>query len=137
MSTERQKIAALFDSLWKAAVRVFPETRKKLEASRTQGVYVILDPDDTVVHAGRTPRAKGGLHQRLYDHLYGRSSVVQEYRRGNAVSLRGSFKFGCLEVGEPRKRALLEAYPTAWLTPAHIGLGQAVLPIPEHWGGKS
>src|SRR3981189_1497793 len=46
----------------------FPPVRGRLEAPREKGVYVIYSPSGRIVHVGRTPRAKGGIAQRLKDH---------------------------------------------------------------------
>lgn len=92
-------------------------------------MYVIRDPGRQVVHVGRTPRAKGGLHQRLYDHLAGRSSFVADYLKGKEWKLRGGFTFQYLEVPDHRQRVLLEYHATVVHCPKHLGDGSKTLVV--------
>jgi hypothetical protein len=72
-----------------------------------------------------TPRAKGGIAQRLRGHMAGNSSFTQTYlkeKRGRDGNwLRGRCTFRSLVVTSRRKRALLEALAIGILCPAHIG----------------
>src|SRR5262249_28862599 len=120
---ERREILRLFRELCRQSRHKFPLQRVKLDAPYALGVYVIYDPTDRVVHVGRTPRAKGGLHKRLYDHLSGASSFTNEYLNGDGSQLRGAYSYQYLEVADARKRALLEALAIGCLCPAHLGLG--------------
>jgi hypothetical protein len=97
-----------------------------LNAPYTRGVYLIRDPADRVVHVGRTPRGKNGLHQRLSDHLAGRSSFVYYHLGQDGSRLRNGYTFQFIEVEDARTRALLEAFATGWLCPDHLGLADAV-----------
>ena len=68
--------------------------------------------------------AKGGLAQRLRDHLSGSSSFKYHYLNGDGSILRNNYQFRCVEVENPRIRTLLEAYAIGHLCPQHLGLGQ-------------
>ena len=125
--TERRIVIQLFRQLCRQPVIPFPAPRGRLDAPYALGVYLIRDPSKHVVHVGRTPRAKNGLHQRLGDHLAGRSSFVYDHLGGDGSRLRAGYSFQCLAVEDGRKRALLEAFATAWLCPDHLGLGGAAM----------
>ena len=116
---------ALFRQLCRQTAVPFPQPRQRLEAPCARGVYLIRDPGGRVVHVGRTPRAKNGLRQRLKDHLAGRSSFVHDHLAQDGSRLRSGYMFQYLEVEDARKRALLEAFATAWLCPDHLGLADA------------
>jgi len=87
-------------------------------------VYVIYNPKGTVLHVGRTPRAKKGLRQRLNNHLLGQSSFAHKYLKGRGNLLRKGYKFKYLVIKNPRERALVEAFSVGKLCPAHLGLGK-------------
>jgi hypothetical protein len=124
MNTESQEVKKLFDELCAQPKRSFPQCRQPLDAPSKPGVYIIRK-DETVLHVGRTLRGMGGLHQRLKNHLHGSSSFTNEYLEGNGETLReGGYTYQYLEVEDPRKRALLEAYAVGTLCPEHIGLGE-------------
>jgi uncharacterized protein (DUF433 family) len=123
---ERREIVRLFNQLCCQPLYQFPLRRAKLCAPFTLGVYVIRDAAKRVVHVGRTPRAKKGLHKRLCDHLSGASSFTNDYLKGDGSQLRGAYSFQYLEVADARKRALLEAFAIGWLCPLHLGLGEGV-----------
>ena len=120
---EPEKVEALFIELIRSPQRMFPPLRGQLDAPDRQGVYVIYDPRGKVVHVGRTPRAAGGIAQRLRNHMNASSSFTKKYLKGGGSRLRGKFKFRCIVVRNRRQRALLEAYAIGRLCPAHIGLG--------------
>jgi hypothetical protein len=120
---ERQKIKKLFQYLQKQEKQPFPQSRQRVNAPETHGVYVIRDPNQEVVHVGRTHRGQRGLRQRLENHLNGQSSFVYVHLHGKGSSLRGGFTFQYLEVKDDRERALLEHFATAWLCPKHLGVG--------------
>src|SRR5262249_12513613 len=88
--------------------------------------YVIYSSTGKVLHVGRTLRGLLGIRQRLTNHLQRQSSFTMQYLKGDSSKLR-SCKFRCLVVTNPRKRALLEAYATGYLCPAHLGLGETVV----------
>jgi len=123
MSIELRKVESLFGCLRKQPIISFPAPRGTLEASDRLGIYLIISPSGKVLHVGRTPRAKYGICQRLYDHLYGRSSFVYYYLAKKGYLLRNGYKYQYLVVQNARLRALLEAYATAHLCPIHLGLG--------------
>lgn len=125
MASELRKVESLFAELVGGELCVFPEHRQPLNAPDTLGVYIIYSPRGRVLHVGRTPRAKGGLAQRLRNHMYGSSSFKYYYLDGDGSKLRGKYKFRYVEVSDGRIRALLEAYAVGHLCPAHLGLGSA------------
>jgi len=122
---ERRAVIALFRQLCRQTTVPFPQPYHRLKAPCARGVYVIRDPGGRVVHVGRTPRAKNGLRQRLKAHLAGQSSFVRNYLAKDGSRLRSGYTFQYLEVEDARKRALLEAFATAWLCPDHLGLADA------------
>jgi hypothetical protein len=124
MANETKQISALFGKLCAQSFHQFPKSRQPLDATDEQGVYIIRSRSGKVLHVGRTPRAKDGIYQRLYDHLYGRSSFVYQYLDQDGSKLRNGYQYQYLAVSNSRQRALLEAYATAHLCPAHIGLGK-------------
>jgi len=124
MSKELSEIESRFKRLIKQDCKPFPKKNEKLDAPHQKGVYIILNPKGKVLHVGRTPRAKGGIHQRLNDHLHGRSSFVSCYLKHKAYKLRRGYQYQYLKVKYPRRRALLEAYAIAHLCPRHLGVGK-------------
>jgi hypothetical protein len=86
-------------------------------------VYII-SKGETVFHVGRTTRAKNGLHQRLSNHLHGRSSFTKALFNRDGNQLRNGFSFQALVVTDSRLRALLESYSVGSLCPKHIGTGE-------------
>ena len=125
MGRERSQIAARFKQLLKQDKIAFPAARESMVAPAGQGVYVIRDRREKVLHVGRTLRGKGGLHQRLYDHIYGRSSFVYQHLDGHGAKLRGTCTYQVLAEPNERLRALLEAHAISQLCPAHLGTGSA------------
>ena len=123
MTPEQKTVRAVFTELKGSPLQTFPDLRGKLNAPDRQGVYVIYAPRGKVAHVGRTPKAKGGIAQRLRDHMSGASSFTNQYLNGEGSKLRGKYKFRYIVVNNRRHRALLEAYATGKLCPAHIGLG--------------
>ena len=123
MNNESQKILMLFNQLCKQSKHLFPKYRQSLIASSKPGVYIIRKKN-AVLHVGRTLRGKYGLNQRLKNHIHGSSSFTNEFLNGKGEILRGDdYTYQYIEVEDPRKRALLEAYAIGKLCPAHIGLG--------------
>ena len=122
-SHEHRTIKRLLAELLRGTRRPFPLQRERLQAPNGRGVYVIYNGRGIVVHVGRTPKARGGIAQRLKDHMAAASSFTLQYLKGDGAKLRGKYYFRCLVVANPRHRALLEAYATGCLCPAHIGLG--------------
>lgn len=123
MTREQETVRRLFAELMRSPLETFPAFGDKLHAPDRQGVYIIYDPRGRVVHVGRTPKAKRGISQRLRNHMAAASSFTNQYLKGKGSALRSEYTFRCLVVQSPRHRALLEAYATGNLCPAHIGLG--------------
>jgi hypothetical protein len=121
---ERKEIVHLFRLLCRQPKHTFPALYGTLHAPSGQGVYIIRDPWEIVVHVGRTLRGKYGLWQRLKDHLGGSSSFKREYLKGDGGKLRERYTYQCLEIKDARQRALVEAFGCAWFCPAHLGLGE-------------
>lgn len=121
---ERLQIEKLFRGLSEAPTYRFPELRSNLEAPKTKGIYVIYNMEGTVCHVGAAPRGKGGLKQRLSNHLATQSSFTRNYKplRKKGRNLRGKYRYQCLEVPDQRCLILLEALAIGRLCPAHIGL---------------
>lgn len=124
-STEGKHVAKLFAQLETAEVRRFPLAKGHVQAPVTQGVYIIRDSEHRVSHVGRTLRGHSGLHQRLRNHLAGKSSFVKVHLEGYASKLREGFTYQYLEIEDARQRALVEHFATAALCPLHLGLGLA------------
>jgi len=126
---EVSKIKDLYDQLLRKQNTPFPKPRQKLIASERRGVYIIYNPKYEVDHVGRTPRAKGGIHQRLRNHLNGQSSYVYQHLKGKKEKLRHGYSYKYIEFPrkmtkkDERRMALLEAYATAHLCPKHLGTG--------------
>lgn len=124
MNSECQKVKMLFDKLCLQPKQSFPQGRQRLDAPSTPGVYIIRN-GEIVLHVGRTLRGKGGIRQRLKNHLHGSSSFTKEYLKGGGATLREhGYTYQYLELECPRERALLEAYAVGTLCPKHIGLGE-------------
>lgn len=123
MTTKRHKVEELFAELCKQPMHQFPQKREQLIAPSEPGVYVIRKGDITL-HVGRTLRGKGGLHQRLKNHLHGSSSFTNKYLKGNGAVLQNGYTYQYFVVKDTRLRALLEAYAIGTLCPEHVGLGE-------------
>ena len=123
MSREQETVKRLFDALVNAPLHTFPPPRGKLEAPTKPGVYIIYGPRANILHVGRTPRGSRGLRQRLANHLHGQSSFSNKFLSGDCSKLR-KCGYRCIIVENPRYRALLEAYATGSLCPAHLGLSE-------------
>jgi hypothetical protein len=127
-TNEPRKVEQLFSELMGARQDNFPKAGKieAHAAPESRGVYVIYDPSGRVVHVGGTPRGKGGLAQRLENHLHSASTFTRKYppMKSDGSKLRDGYTFRCLPVSNDRLRAFLEAYAIGRLCPAHIGLHQ-------------
>lgn len=121
--SEPQQIEKLLRELDKQPERPFPKPRGKLLAPNTRGVYVIRNSKGHVMHVGRSHRGKEGLHQRLTDHLAGRSSFVGWHLNGHGATLRKGYTYQYLEVAHSRRRLLLEYLATVRLSPRHLLTG--------------
>ena len=121
---DHKRVEDLFNELMHSPLHRFPPFRGELKAPDQLGVYVIQTPRGKVAHVGRTPRAKGGIAQRLRDHMAGSSSFTIQYLKRGGSELRGKYKFRFIVVKNPRHRALLEAYTIGQLCPDHLGLGE-------------
>lgn len=119
---ERNRVWQLLDALEQAPITPFPRGSESIAVPKKLGVYVIRDPAKSVVYVGRTTRAKNGLHQRLRNHMAGKSALVRIHLNGDASRLRQGFSYQFVEVENDRERALLEHLATAWHCPAVLGL---------------
>lgn len=119
---ETTEVVTLFEKLTATPPIVFPPLRTKLEVTNERGVYIIRNKAGLVVHVGRNTRAKGGIEQRLKDHLSGRSSFVREFFNGKGSKLRKNYTYQYLSICDRRKRALVEAYAVGNLCPEHLGV---------------
>jgi hypothetical protein len=117
------EIKELLAKLLREPFHLFPARGERLQASNRKGVYIIYDPQDNVLHVGSTPRAKGGLGQRLRDHLRGNSSFTVSHFRGDGSCLSEGYKYRYLVIEGGRRRALVEALGIGELCPVHIGHG--------------
>jgi hypothetical protein len=123
MTRECRKIEALFAKLLKQPMLQFPKERQRLEAPSEQAVYIIRK-GKVVLHVGRTVSGRGGLNQRLKNHLYGSSSFTKNWLKHDGSSLRKGHTYQFLGVEDPRLRGLLEAYTIGKLCPEHFGSGE-------------
>jgi hypothetical protein len=126
--SEAAAIKTLMKDLTASDPMSFPQKGKRLDAPTMGGVYIIYSPSGIVVHVGRTPSGKGGIRQRLNDHLHNSSSFTRKYLGGKGAKLRRGYTFRALVVGNPRKRALLEYLAIGLLCPRHVGVGKRKLP---------
>jgi hypothetical protein len=124
VNSERKKVKGLFDKLRKQPKWSFPKRRQPIDATSKQGVYIIRK-GEKVLHVGRTLRGKGGLKQRLKNHLHGASSfTIKHFKGKGSILRRDGYTYQYLEVKSARERALLESYAIGTLCPKHIGLGK-------------
>jgi len=79
VSKELRKIRELYKLLLRQKEYDFPSRGEKTTASTKQGVYVIVNRKGSVLHVGKTARAKRGIRQRLNNHLHARSSFTKKY----------------------------------------------------------
>lgn len=86
-SQEQAEIGELLTELLGEPSRLFPASGESLDATNRKGVYIIYSPQGEVLHVGGTPRAKGGLAQRLRNHLHGKSSFTRSYFTGDGSRL--------------------------------------------------
>ncbi len=127
-SDETGAVIRRFKELVSAPALPFPKFGYELPAPKKHGVYIIYSPRGNVLHVGRTYRNPKGMWQRLRNHLQGKSSFVEKHFDKDGSKLRNGYSFGYVVVGQRRERfrALLEAYATGCLCPAHIGTGAAL-----------
>lgn len=123
MRGEPKTIKAKLNQLVKSHLLRFPVSGDRLTVPHLQGVYIIYDPKGRVAHVGRTVRGKRGLHQRINNHLHGRSSFVIKALNGKGARLRKGFKFRFITIENSRLRALIEAFAIGQLCPDHLGDG--------------
>lgn len=123
MTRDQKTVRALYEELRRSPRHKFPARGRTLDAPDGCGVYVIYNSQGNVAHVGRTPRARGGIAQRLRDHLAGRSSFVRKELKGQPSKLRRGYAYSCLEVEIEKHRAWLEAFAIGAMCPKHIGTG--------------
>ena len=98
MATEFNKSMKLLEKLIEMDWSVFPEDGETLSASSNRGVYLIANLDQKVLHVGSTPRGKNGIHQRLKNHLHGKSSFARQYLIPQGLNLRAGYLYCYIEV---------------------------------------
>lgn len=126
MKNEQIKVKEVFRNLISQRIHTFPPSgRLPAEITSDQGVYIIYRKDGRVLHVGRSSRGKRGVFQRLNNHLAGQSSFVESYFKRDKSRVRAC-GFRYLPVKNDRLRALVEAYATGVLCPAHIGLNKKI-----------
>lgn len=120
--SEPEKIHELYIELINSNFHIIP-SKGVIDVCCNQGVYIVYNNLDTVLHVGKTNGAKSGINQRLLNHVRNQSSFSKIYMQQNKISLRNGAKFKYIEVECARERALLEALTAGLLCPAHIGVG--------------
>lgn len=124
MNNEFEEVKRLFALLIASPPEKFPLSGGELNAAKARGVYVIYDPEGKILHVGRTTSGKGGIAQRLNDHMAGTSSFAKKKLEGRGRALRDGCYFRQLAVDDDRERALLESYAIGCLCPEHLGLAR-------------
>ena len=124
MTREQKIVRALFTELQSTKIMHFPKPRQRLDVPDEQGVYIIYSLSKKVVHVGRTYRGTAGLRQRLNNHLHGSSSFTNVYLKGHGRRLRRGYTFRYIAIRSSRHRALVEAFASGYLCPAHLGTGE-------------
>jgi len=127
MTRDKKNVRALFTKLKHAPLYKFSPFGERLIAPMSQGVYVICGPGGRIAHVGRTPRASGGIWQRLRNHMAGASSFTRVTLNREGSKLRGRYSYRCLAVKSPRLRALLEAYAIGVLCRSILVLDRSFL----------
>ena len=119
---EPEEVLKLHKELLKSKRYDFPKTGK-VHVSQQQGVYIIFNQENEVLHVGKTDRAKKGLNQRLQNHLRNQSSFSKKYLKPNSINIRLAGRFKYLEIKDDRLRTFVEALTVGKLCPAHVGTG--------------
>ncbi|MCB0472544.1 MAG: hypothetical protein KDC56_05745 [Flavobacteriaceae bacterium] len=120
--SENRIVRDLHNKLVDAQLYAFP-VRGKIFVSESQGVYIISDGEGRALHVGSTKYGKGGLNQRLYNHISKTGVLYNEFLKPNGINLRDGYFFRFIELEDARKRALVEALTAGLLCPEHIGTG--------------
>ena len=123
---ENHPIYKLHRKLLKELTHKFPMKGVKLDITCKQGVYIIYNHKNIVMHVGKTNSAKGGLNQRMNDHLGKNSSFTKNYLKPNKVDVRKGYYFRYLEIANSRERTFVEAITSGFLCPAYIGTGERI-----------
>jgi len=119
-------IYKLHCNLLREPTHTFPAERIKLDITLKQGVYIIYNSKHKVVHVGKTNSAKGGLNQRMNDHLGKNSSFTKNYLKPNKVDVRKGYYFRYLEIENSKERTFVEAMTAGFLCPDYIGTGEKI-----------
>ena len=128
---EPEIIDSLFKELINSESKKFPARGGCNDAPDRRGVYMIYSPQGKVLYVGSTPSAKGGIAQRLGNHMTRNprnSTFSKHYLVPKRLDLREGYAFRCLIVDDPRQRALLEHYAIGCLCPEYISHGKEALP---------
>src|SRR5260370_22041366 len=91
-NNEPEIIKSRFKDLTNSKSQEFP-VRGGCNAPDRRGVYVIYSPKGKVLHVGRTPSARGGIAQRLGNHMSGASSFFEKCLMPNGFTLRHGSPF--------------------------------------------
>jgi hypothetical protein len=121
--SEPKLIIKLYEDLINFDFHIFP-IKGKINICDKHGVYIILSPKDEILHVGSTKTAKGGINQRLLNHVRNQSTFSKGFMKLNSINLRNGYKFKYIEVENGRIRALLEALTAGMLCPLHFGTGE-------------
>lgn len=119
---ETTEVKDFFEDLLKAQLMRLP-SQGPPKVSSNQGVYILYSVIGVVLHVGRSIRAKGGVNQRLNDHLKGKGSFTREYAYLSKIELREEVPFRFKEVHDDPKRALVEAFTCRSLCRVHLATG--------------
>lgn len=120
---ESKLVMQLHIALINSTLHTFPEFGK-IDICSKHGVYIIYNSNLEILHVGTTKTAKGGLNQRLLEHVRNQSSFAVSYLKNKGINLRNGYRFRYIEVENIRIRILLEALTAGLLCPAHIGTGE-------------
>lgn len=113
-------IQSHFNRLIKSRLLSFKSTTDVNNISTNLGVYIIYNNKKEVLYIGRTPKAKGGLKQRIKNHLNGASSFSINFAQKNNLDLKKIGKFRYIPIEDYSERAYTEALATGKLCPQYI-----------------
>jgi excinuclease UvrABC nuclease subunit len=121
MDNEPARVRELFDLLVAAPI-VSIEAGTEPQCPTAKGVYIIYDPNNVVLHVGRSQSGVNGIRQRIMNHIRGQSSFVRKAFPNQVFPPTEGFGFRYLVVPDPRERALLEYHAIGSLCPKHLGV---------------
>ena len=83
--TESEIVMKLHNKLCSSKLYYFPK-KGKISVSTKHGVYIIYSATDEILHVGMAPYGKGGLNQRLYNHITKTGVLYREYLKPKNIS---------------------------------------------------